>query len=118
MSSATDILKNLDRRVSALESERLDDAAAGALTSILKLFADFEVEVKLNYRLHRYHLCGQVIVGQGAISWDEMQDVTEFESLEADDWNGLSAMTWDELRHGTDFDSVNYVWNDLFNLYV
>ncbi|GMK47658.1 hypothetical protein PghCCS26_47880 [Paenibacillus glycanilyticus] len=116
MSSATDILKNLDRRVSALESERLDDAAAGALTSILKLFADFEVEVKLNYRLHRYHLCGQVIVGQGAISWDEMQSAEDFESLEERDWNGLSAMTWNDMQK--DFDSIGYVWNDLFNLYV
>lgn len=91
MSSATDIVKNLERRVSALESERLDDAAAGALTSILKLFADFEVEVKLNYRLHRYHLCGQVVVGQDNISWDDTAG-TNFNTLSEKKWDDFYAL--------------------------
>lgn len=67
MSNAIDILKNLDRRVVALESERLDDAAAGALTSILKLYADFDVVVTLTYDLHRYRLVGETteVVGLG-----------------------------------------------------
>lgn len=67
MSSAVDVLKNLDRRVTALESERLDDTTAGALTSILKLYADVDVEVTLKYWVHTYRKCGDAQPLYGAV---------------------------------------------------
>lgn len=67
MSSAIEILKNLDRRVSALETERLDDTTVGALNDILKQYADVEVDVKLNYWVHRYRKCGDAQPLYGAV---------------------------------------------------
>jgi hypothetical protein len=66
MSSAADVLKNLDRRVGALESDRLGDSAA-SLTQILKLYADVEVEVTTRYWLHRYRKCGDTQPLYGAV---------------------------------------------------
>lgn len=60
MSSAVDVIKNLDRRVFALESERFDETS-GAVVQIDKLYADVDVSVKLTAYLHKYHRCGEQV---------------------------------------------------------
>lgn len=60
MSDAVDVLKNLDRRVSALESERSDEMGE-SIVQIAKLYGDIEIEIRLKAYLHRYHRCGEQI---------------------------------------------------------
>lgn len=60
MSSAVDVIKNLDRRVFALETERFDETS-GAVVQIAKLYADIEITARLTAYLHKYHRCGTQI---------------------------------------------------------
>lgn len=55
--SIPDILQNLDRRLGALETDDIDETST--LVQIRKIYADFEIDVKLTWRKHQYHICGE-----------------------------------------------------------
>lgn len=65
MSTSVEILKNLDRRVDALETERFDDYSE--FTMILKHYADVEIEIKLTAWLHTYRKAGDSQPLYGAV---------------------------------------------------
>lgn len=52
-------IESIDKRLSALEGEGLDDSAA--LTRITKLFADIEIEIAFKYKQHQYHVVGRTV---------------------------------------------------------
>jgi hypothetical protein len=56
MSGVNGIIRNLDKRVGALESDGLEESAI--LTQITKLYADIEISVVLTANLHQYPVCG------------------------------------------------------------